>query len=98
MSRKKRWFLPWWMRKQLGKRGLCKEIRERDGDNCWRCHSPMRFGQPFNRGKAATLEHLLPKGHKDRWKLENLVLCHGGCNRFLGTNTPEQKERMRLRR
>ena len=58
----------------------------------------MRFGQPLNRGKAATIEHVLPLSDGGTWALENLRLCHKGCNQHLGTNTPEQKERMRLRR
>jgi 5-methylcytosine-specific restriction endonuclease McrA len=87
-----------WMFKREKKRAQVKALRERDGDICWRCHHPMRFGEPYNVGRAATIEHKLPRGAKGRNRLENLVLCHVGCNRFLGSNTPEQKERMRLRR
>ena len=88
----------WWSAKQRRKRELAAQVRGRDGEDCWRCHHPMRFGLPFNTRRSATIEHLLAKGHQDRWKLENLRLCHKGCNKHLGTNTPEQKERMRLRR
>ena len=72
-------------------------MRARDGDNCWRCHKPMRFGAPFNVGKAATVEHLLALANGGTWALDNLRLCHQGCNKFLGTYSPDQKERMRLR-
>ena len=73
-------------------------VRKRDGDDCWRCHKPLRFGPPFNVGKAATIEHVKPLADEGSWELDNLRLCHKGCNKHLGTNTPEQKERMRLRR
>jgi 5-methylcytosine-specific restriction endonuclease McrA len=58
----------------------------------------MRFGPPFNVGKAATIEHKVPRCQNGTDDLDNLVLCHVGCNRHLGANSPEQKERMRLRR
>lgn len=56
----------------------------------------MRFTPPFNRGKAATLEHWNPRALGGTSAIENLRLCHVGCNRHLGANTPEQKDRMRL--
>jgi hypothetical protein len=99
MGRKarKRW-LPWWLRKHLDRRERLQAVRRRDGDNCWRCHQPMRFGPPYNVGKAATVEHRQPKALGGTWELGNLRLCHVGCNRHLGANPPEQKERMRLRK
>jgi 5-methylcytosine-specific restriction endonuclease McrA len=56
----------------------------------------MRFGPPHNRGKAATIEHLTPRCDSGTDELDNLVLCHVGCNRHLGTFSREQKERMRI--
>jgi 5-methylcytosine-specific restriction endonuclease McrA len=94
MARK---WVPWWIERHRRKRALREALRKRDGDNCWRCHQPMRFGPPFNRGKAATIEHRTAQANAGGWELENLVLCHVGCNRHLGTNAPQQKERMRLR-
>ena len=58
----------------------------------------MSFGPPFNVGKAASIEHKVPQSLNGTDDLDNLVLCHVGCNRHLGANPPEQKERMRLRR
>lgn len=87
-----------WMFKREKKRARLKAIRDRDGDNCWRCHQPMRFGPPHNVGKAATIEHKIPRKMGGTSELSNLVLCHQGCNRHLGAHPPEQKERMRLRR
>lgn len=90
--------LPKWLRNALMRREQRKELRRRDGDNCWQCGHPMRFGRPFNTRKSATVEHLQAQANDGTDDLENLVLCHKGCNKHLGTNTPEQKERMRLRR
>lgn len=57
----------------------------------------MRFGAPFNTRRSATIEHLQPKAEGGTCELDNLVLCHKGCNKHLGTNSPAQKQRMRLR-
>jgi 5-methylcytosine-specific restriction endonuclease McrA len=84
--------------KHLRKRQRRNDLRERDGINCWRCGNPMRFGPPFNVGKAATIEHVLALKDGGTWALENLRLCHVGCNRHLGVHSPEQKERMRVQR
>ena len=56
----------------------------------------MRFEGPPNCGKAATLEHLMPLSKGGTWAIDNLRLCHVGCNRHLGDRLPEQKERMRI--
>lgn len=56
----------------------------------------MRFEGKPNCGKAATIEHHLPLSRGGTWALENLRLCHVGCNRHLAANTPEKKERMRI--
>jgi 5-methylcytosine-specific restriction endonuclease McrA len=93
----KRW-VPWWIRKHRDKRAKRESIRLRDGDDCWQCGKPMRFGAPFNTRRSATIEHVQAQANDGTDDLDNLRLCHKGCNRHLGTNTPEQKERMRLRR
>ena len=98
MTRSKaRRFLPRWLRRHLDKKAAREQLLRRDGNACWRCGNPMRFGEPFNAGKAATIEHRIPKALGGSDELDNLVLCHVGCNRHLGARTPEQKERMRLR-
>ncbi|QNP45251.1 HNH endonuclease [Sphingomonas sediminicola] len=53
---------------------------------------------PFNTRRSATIEHVLAQANGGTDDLDNLRLCHKGCNRHLGTNPPEQKERMRPRR
>ena len=78
------------------KRKRRRQVRARDGDIWWRCGHPMRFGFPHNTRRSATIEHREAQANGGTWELENLVLCHKGCNKHLGTNTPEQKERMRI--
>jgi len=85
-----------WMFTRERKRRQFEAVRKRDGDNCWRCHRPMDFSEPRNKAKSATIEHRKPRAHGGTSALDNLVLCHVGCNRHLGANPPEQKERMRL--
>ena len=92
-----KWFSPWMFARDK-KRQRFDAVRKRDGDQCWHCGNPMRFGRPFNIGKAATIEHWLPKALGGTSALDNLRLCHVRCNRHLGANSPEQKERMRLSR
>ena len=93
----KAWMPGWWHTRQKRKARVA-EVRHRDGDDCWRCGFPMRFGPPYNVGKSATVEHVLALASGGTWALENLRLCHVGCNRHLGVNSPEQKERMRMTR
>lgn len=89
------WFMPGWWHARQKKKALLAYVRARDGDLCWLCHHPMRFGPPFNVGKAATVEHLLAKSMGGKSDPHNLRLCHKGCNKHLGVLPPEQKERMR---
>ncbi|MBL0924942.1 MAG: HNH endonuclease [Sphingomonadaceae bacterium] len=94
-KKSKFWPQPWWMR-AIDKKKLVKKLRARDGDNCWRCGHAMRFDGLPNIGKYRTIEHLKPRSQQGGWALENLRLCHIGCNRHLGTHTPEHKEKMRI--
>ena len=101
MSGKKRkslkWFRPWWFGLAERRKALAAQVRARDGDNCWRCGYPMVFGgQHPGKGRHATIEHFRPLSKGGTWALDNLRLCHPGCNRHLGDKDPEQKERMRL--
>ena len=73
------------------------QLRQRDGDKCWRCYRPMRFDLPRGHDHAPTIEHKLARSRGGTGALDNLVLCHRYCNRLMGDNTPEVKEQMRLR-
>ncbi len=74
-----------------------EQLRQRDGDNCWRCKRPMRFELPRGHDQAPTIEHIMPKSKGGTLALDNLCLCHGRCNWMMADNTPEVKERMRRR-
>jgi len=90
------WRLPHWKHKALRKRRRFDQLRALHGDDCWRCNKPMRFGGPPNCGKAATIEHLTPVSKGGTGAIDNLRLCHVGCNRHLGDRPRAQKERMRI--
>ncbi len=72
-------------------------LRERDGDNCWRCRRPMDFGLPHGHAQAPTIEPLGPCPKGGLGTLDNLCLCHRRCNATAVDNTPEVMERVRLR-
>jgi 5-methylcytosine-specific restriction endonuclease McrA len=82
----------------MRKRSKAAKLRALQGDLCWLCGHPMRFEGPPNRGKAATIEHHLARSRGGTSALDNLRLCHVGCNRHLADHPPEQKERMRINR
>ena len=86
-----------WMFQREKKRQRFEQLRQRDGDNCWRCKRSMRFDLPRGHDQAPTIEHIKPKSQGGTMALENLCLCHGRCNWMMADNTPEVKERMRLR-
>jgi nitrate/TMAO reductase-like tetraheme cytochrome c subunit len=87
---------PWMFKREKAKQRVAK-LRTINGDNCWRCHAPMNFTEPRNKRRSATIEHLTARAHGGNSAIDNIVLCHRGCNQHLGANTREQKERMRSR-
>jgi len=84
-----------WMFQREKKRLKFQQLRERDGDNCWRCRRPLRFDLSPGHDLAPTIEHVMPKSKGGTMALDNLCLCHGHCNRLMGDATPEVKERLR---
>lgn len=87
-----------WFFSRKKKANKVEALRERDGDNCWLCGNKMRFGGIPNIGKAATVEHLQPLSKGGTWAMENLALCHLGCNRHLKDFDRAHKEKMRASR
>ena len=101
MTTKANWmFMPGqqWFFARKKKMGKVARLRERDGDNCWLCEGKMRFGGLPNIGKAATVEHLQPLSKGGNWEMDNLALCHLGCNRHLKDFDRAHKEKMRSSR
>lgn len=100
MATKAKWtFMPGQHWFHARRKKICKvaALRERDGENCWRCGNKMRFGGIPNVGKAATVEHLQPLSKGGTWAMDNLALCHVGCNRHMKDFDRAYKEKMRIR-
>jgi 5-methylcytosine-specific restriction endonuclease McrA len=72
-----------------------EQLRARDGDNCWLCDGKLSFNAPPNSKKSPTREHLLAKSLGGTEALDNLVLCHPGCNKHLGIRPKAEKLKMR---
>lgn len=72
-----------------------EQLRARDGDLCWLCGGKLNFAAPPNSKKAPTKEHLEAKCNGGSGTLDNLVLCHPGCNKHLGTRPKTDKFKMR---
>ena|SRR5436190_11374430 len=73
-------------------------LRARDGVKCWLCDEPIDFDAVPNSKKAPTFEHLIAQSRGGPTTVENLVLCHPGCNRQLGDRPLVDKIKMRERR
>ena len=57
----------------------------------------MDFGAKPNTKKAPTKEHLQPLSAGGTGALDNLVLCHPGCNRHLRNRPRADKESIRAK-
>ena len=73
-------------------------LRARDGEDCWLCGGRLQFSAAPNSKKAPTIEHLTPRSLGGGSALDNLALCHPGCNRQLANRPREDKERIRAKR
>jgi 5-methylcytosine-specific restriction endonuclease McrA len=73
-------------------------LRARDGALCWLCGKPMDFAAKPNSPTAWSIEHLLSQSLGGPDRLENMVLCHPGCNRILGNRSLKDKIKLRERR
>lgn len=73
------------------------QLRARDGDHCWLCDGKLDFNAPPNSKKAPTKEHLEAQANGGSDALDNLVLCHPGCNRLLGNRSKADKLKMRAK-
>lgn len=86
---------PWMFKREQAQQRF-EELRQRDGDKCWRCHRPMRFDLPRGHDNAPTVEQILSKSKGGTGALDNLCLCHRHCNRLTASSHPEAKEPKRL--
>ncbi len=58
----------------------------------------MDFSGTARATQKPTIEHLHPKALGGGNELDNLVLCHPGCNKQLADRPRAEKERLRARR
>jgi hypothetical protein len=68
--------------------GVRKQLRQRDGDNCWFCGDALELA-PHN------IEHLINISDGGTNALANLVLAHTDCNTKAGNKTLAQKLELR---
>lgn len=73
------------------RRQMVAVLKARDGNLCWLCFRAIRKGQE-------TIEHLLARSLGGTYALDNLALCHPGCNRHLANRAVDDKWKMRRRR
>jgi hypothetical protein len=80
-----------------GKLSITERIRARDGENCWCCGGKLEFDAQPNSKKAPTREHLVAQSLGGGNALDNLALCHAGCNRMLADKPLKQKQAIRAK-
>jgi 5-methylcytosine-specific restriction endonuclease McrA len=73
-------------------------LLKRDGNLCWLCDEPIDFKAQPGSSNAPTREHLLSQCHDGPDRIENLVLCHGQCNRVLRDRSVAEKVKLRDKR
>lgn len=78
--------------------GKIDRLRARDGGKCWLCDEPLDFDAVPNSKNAPTYEHLIARCRGGLNTVENLVLCHRGCNKQLGDRPLVDKIKLRERR
>lgn len=74
-----------------------ERLRARDGDACWLCNRTLDFIAVPNSKKAPTVEHLVAKSLGGSDAIDNLVLCHPGCNLHLADRSLEEKKKLRAK-
>lgn len=82
------------------RRRLVLRIRERDGDDCWICLTPMNFDvKPDQNGVIPldypTLDHIVPRVEQPNHDISNLKLAHPRCNELRGKIWELQNNRFR---
>lgn len=62
-----------------------RALRQRDGDDCWLCNSPIDFSiADKNHPMHYSRDHLKPRAAGGSDELSNLRLAHRECNRKRG--------------
>jgi 5-methylcytosine-specific restriction endonuclease McrA len=75
-----------------------RALRERDGDDCWLCESPIDFGIASQLDPGfGTRDHVNPKADGGSDDLANLRLAHRSCNEARGREMDIRKRSRRRR-
>ena len=69
---------------------MVERLRARDGDKCWLCARPLKM-TATKQSRRISIEHLHPRSLGGGDEIDNLVLCHGHCNRHLRDHPREKK-------
>jgi hypothetical protein len=75
-----------------------EKLRAQHGDDCWWCFKPIDFRAEARKTRRPSVEHLQPRSKGGTNALDNLRLCHPGCNKQLADRTRTEKEALRQRR
>lgn len=75
-----------------------EKLRALHGDDCWWCFKPIDFRAEARKTQRPSVEHLQPKSKGGTNALDNLRLCHPGCNKQLADRSRTEKEALRQRR
>jgi 5-methylcytosine-specific restriction endonuclease McrA len=69
-----------------------KQLRIRDGDNCWLCGTPVPYDAAQNTFHYPSIDHVIPFAEGGCDCMANLRLAHKGCNeRRHGSDIPRTK-------
>lgn len=83
-----------WTKTSKWKRARIELLKARDGLLCWMCNRHLLKGGK-RKNRQITIEHLVARSLGGGDDLENLALCHPGCNRQLADRSIEKKRQIR---
>ena len=83
-----------WNKTAKWKRARIELLKARDGLLCWLCNRHLLKGGK-RKNQQITIEHLVARSLGGGDNLENLALCHPGCNRQLADRSIEKKRQIR---
>ncbi len=83
-----------WNKTAKWKRARIELLQARHGLLCWLCNRHLLKGGK-SKNRQITIEHLVARSLGGGDNLENLALCHPGCNRHLADRPLEKKLKIR---
>ena len=83
-----------WNKTAKWKRARIELLQVRDGLHCWLCNRHLLKGGK-RKNRQITIEHLVARSLGGGDELDNLALCHPGCNRHLANRPLDKKRKIR---